>query len=86
MIGSIKFRVKDDIKFLMLDPEFRKRVIAAYTNQVENQHGWGFTVRYKGYRIRFDIDNKASKRFLTVYKGFAEEKPATQQTKLLEAA
>ena len=86
MIGSVKFRVAENIKFLMQDEEFRRRVITAYTNQVEANGGWGFTVRYKGYRIRFDIDDKALKRFLIIYKGYAEEKPATQQAKLLEAA
>ena len=84
MMALIKFRVEDGLKHLMLDPEFRRRVICAYENQVEKHHGWGFTVRYKGYRIRFDIDDKQSSRCLTVYVGCALEEPKSVQTALLE--
>jgi len=59
--------------------------IRAYEVQVEANHGWGFTVKYKGYRVRFDIDDKASKPGLIVYKGYALEKPATRQKTLVEA-
>jgi hypothetical protein len=85
MMALIKFRVEDGLKHLMLDPEFRRRVICAYESQVEANHGWGFTVRYKGYRIRFDIDDRQSNRGLTVYVGYAEEQPKTRQLSLLEA-
>ena len=80
----VKFRVKDGLKHLMQDQEFRNRVIRAYEVQVEQNHGWGFTVSYRGYRIRFDIDNNASKPRLIVYRGYAEEKPVGLQ-KTLEA-
>jgi hypothetical protein len=68
----------------MQDEEFRKRIIKAYESQVEGQGGWGFTVRYKGYRIRFDIDDKQSCRGLTVYVGYALEEPEGRQLSLLE--
>ena len=80
----VKIRVEEKLKPLMLDPEFRRRVINAYHNQVEANGGWGFTVRYKGYRIRFDIDDKASSRGLIVYMGYAEEEPTSVQKTLLE--
>ena len=80
----IKFRVEDGLKHLMHDEEFKRRMIRAYEVQVEQNHGWGFTVKYRGYRIRFDIDNKASSRGLIVYKGYAEEQPEGRQTTLLE--
>ena len=86
MAGCVKFRVEEDIKFLMQDQEFRRRVITAYTNQVEANGGWGFTVHYKGYRIRFDLKQPSPHPLVRVYEGYAEEKPATQQTKILEAA
>lgn len=81
----VKIRVEEALKPLMLDPEFRRRVIAAYHSQVEANGGWGFTVRYKGYRIRFDIDDRASGRGLIVYVGYAEDQPKTVQKTLLEA-
>ena len=84
MMAIIKFRVEDGLKHLMQDEEFRRRIVAAYESQVEANGGWGFTVRYKGYRIRFDIDDKASCRGLTVYKGYAEEEPKNVQKTLLE--
>ena len=80
----IKFRVEDGLKHLMQDEEFKRRIIAAYESQVEGQGGWGFTVKYKGYRIRFDIDDKASSRGCLVYLGYAEEQPEGRQTTLLE--
>jgi hypothetical protein len=84
MMTLIKFRVEDGLKHLMQDEEFRKRIIKAYESQVEGQGGWGFTVRYKGYRIRFDIDDKASSRSCLVYLGYAEEEPKSVQKSLLE--
>jgi hypothetical protein len=84
MIALIKFRVEDGLKHLMADPEFKRRIVRAYENQVERNHGWGFTVKYKGYRIRFDIDDKESCRGLTVYVGYALEEPEGRQTTLLE--
>jgi hypothetical protein len=84
MMTLIKFRVEDELKHLMQDEEFKRRIKTAYENQVERNHGWGFTVKYKGYRIRFDIDDKQSCRGLTVYVGYALEKPETIQTTLTE--
>jgi len=84
MMALIKFCVEDGLKHLMRDEEFRRRMIRAYEVQVEQNHGWGFTVKYKGYRIRFDIDDAASSRAITVYKGYAEEEPKGRQLSLLE--
>ena len=84
IMGLVKFRVEEFLKALMQDPEFRQRIIRAYEQQVEANHGWGFTVRYKGYRVRFDIDDKASCRGLTVYMGYALEEPKGRQLNLLE--
>jgi len=83
---QIKIRVEDELKPLMLDQEFRQRVINAYFQQVEANGGWGFTVKYKGYRIRFEIDDKESSKWLTVYKGYAEEQPQGRQLTLLEVS
>jgi len=83
-MAAIKFHVEDGLKALMADPEFKRRIIAAYQAQVEANHGWGFTVRYKGYRVRFDIDDKASSQGCLVYLGYAEEEPEGHQTTLLE--
>jgi hypothetical protein len=84
MMALIKFRVEDGLKHLMQDEEFRKRIIKAYEVQVKQNHGWGFTVKYKGYRVRFDIDDGQSCRGLTVYVGYAEEQPQGRQLSLLE--
>jgi hypothetical protein len=83
-MAVIKFRVKDDLKHLMADAEFKRRIITAYECQVEANHGWGFTVKYKGYRIRFDIDDAASSRSYLVYLGYALEQPETLQKTLLK--
>ncbi|MCS7125187.1 MAG: hypothetical protein NZ932_07245 [Candidatus Bathyarchaeota archaeon] len=88
MMGLVKFRVEDGLKHLMADEEFKRRVINAYNQQVEINGGWGFTVCYKGYRIRFEDDGKtalATKGRVRVYVGYAEEKPSTVQKTLLEA-
>jgi len=84
MMTLIKFRVEDGLKHLMTDPEFKRRIVAAYESQVEANGGWGFTVKYKGYRIRFDIDDAASSRAVTVYMGYALEEPKNVQKTLLE--
>jgi hypothetical protein len=84
MMGLIKFRVEDGLKALMDDPEFRQRIIRAYEVQVEQNRGWGFTVKYKGYRVRFDIDGEASSRAIIVYKGYVLEAPQGRQLSLLE--
>ena len=84
MMALIKFRVEDRLRHLMQDEEFRRRIIRAYEVQVEQNHGWGFTVRYKGYRVRFDIDDKASSRGCLVYLGYAEEEPKGRQLNILE--
>jgi hypothetical protein len=88
MKAAVKIRVEDELKAFMQDEEFRRRIIRAYEVQVEGQGGWGFTVRYKGYRIRFDIDDNASRPGLTVYVGYALEKPKPQgrQLTLLEVS
>jgi hypothetical protein len=83
-MSVIKFRVEDGLKHLMQDEEFKRRIIRAYESQVEGQGGWGFTVRYKGYRIRFDVDDGQSCRGLTVYVGYALEEPEGRQLSLLE--
>jgi hypothetical protein len=82
----IKFRVEDGLKHLMQDEEFKRRIRRAYESQVEANHGWGFTVKYKGYRIRFDIDSGQSCRGLTVYVGYALEEPEGRQLSLLEVS
>jgi len=86
MMALIKFRVEDGIKHLMYDEEFRRRAINAYMVQVEQNHGWGFTIRYKGYRIRFDLDGRASSAAVTVYMGYADETPENVQKTLLEVS
>jgi hypothetical protein len=85
MMALIKFRVEDGLKPLMLDPEFRQRVIRAYENQVERHHGWGFTVKYKGYRVKFQYSDADSTASVAVYRGYAEEQPQSVQKSLLEA-
>jgi len=86
MMALIKFRVEDGLKHLMADPEFKRRIVRAYESQVEGQGGWGFTVKYKGYRIRFDIDRGQSCRGLTIYVGYALEEPQGRQLSLLEVS
>jgi len=86
MMALIKFRVEDGLKHLMQDEEFKRRMIRAYEVQVEQNHGWGFTVKYKGYRVRFDIDDKASSRGCLVYLGYAEEEPQGRQLSLMEVS
>jgi hypothetical protein len=84
MMALIKFRVEDSLKHLMQDEEFRRRIVRAYEVQVEQNHGWGFTVKYKGYQIRFDVDDVTSSCGCLVYLGTAEEQPEGHQLSLLE--
>jgi hypothetical protein len=83
MMGLVKFRVEDGLKHLMQDEEFRRRIIRAYESQVEGQNGWGFTVKYKGYRIRFD-NVESGVRGCIIYRGYAEAEPESIQQKILE--
>jgi hypothetical protein len=85
MMGLVKFRVKPEISFLMNDPEFKRRVIAGYESQVEGQNGCGFTVKYRGYRIRFD-NVESGVRGCIIYMGYAEEAPQGQQLSLCARA
>ena len=85
MMGLVKFRVEDGLKHLMQDEEFRQRVIRAYEGQVEKHHGWGFTVKYKGYRVRFDYSDELSSAAVIVYMGRLQEAPIGRQATLLEA-
>jgi len=85
MMGLVKFRVEDGLKHLMHDEEFRQRVIRAYEVQVERHHGWGFTVKYKGYRVKFQYSDADSTASIAVYRGYVEEQPKTRQLSLLEA-
>jgi len=80
----IKIRVEDGLKYLMRNQEFRRRVIRAYEVQVKQNHGWGFTVRFQGYRIRFDMVNDLTlPKGLVVYEGYAQEKPVGLQKTLI---
>ena len=83
MMALIKFRVEDGLKALMQDEEFRRRIVVAYESQVEANHGWGFTVRYKGWKVRFDIVESGCKG-LIIYEGYALEEPQGRQLSLLE--
>ena len=85
MMGLIKFRVEEPLKHLMRDEEFRRHVIRAYEVQVEKHHGWGFTVKYKGYRVKFQYSDADSTANVAVYRGYAEEQPKNRQLSLLEA-
>ncbi|MEM3617286.1 MAG: hypothetical protein QXJ31_05170 [Candidatus Bathyarchaeia archaeon] len=85
MMGLVRFRVEKGLQHLMLDEEFKRRIIRAYQQQVEANGGWGFTVNYKGYKIRFDDDNETAVKTrgqVRVYVGYALEKPETVQTLL----
>jgi len=64
------------------DEEFAYKVQTAYQNQVGRHHGWGFTVRHKGYRVRFDLQNTTKNMVPDVYKPSVEETPQTIQTLL----
>lgn len=79
----VKFRVEDGLKAFMADPEFKQRIIRAYEVQVEQNGGWGFTVTYKGYKIRFDLVESSVKGLL-IYEGYMVEEPKNVQKTLLE--
>jgi len=85
MMALIKFRVEEPLKHLMRDKEFRRHVIRAYEVQVEKHHGLGFTVKYKGYRVRFDYSDELSSAAVIVYMGRLQETPIGRQATLLEA-
>jgi hypothetical protein len=55
----VRFRLPMELAHLAQDPEIRRRVENAYANQVECNHGWGFTVTLNGLRCRFDVEKSA---------------------------
>ena len=57
------------------DEEFVLKVQKAYLNQVVFNHGWGFTVRHRGWRIRFDLQNTAKNKVPRIYEPCVEEEP-----------
>jgi len=67
------------------DEEFVLKVQKAYLNQVVFNHGWGFTVQHKGWRIRFDLENTTKNKIPRIYEPCIEEEPKTIQTILTEA-
>jgi hypothetical protein len=66
------------------DEEFVLKVQRAYLNQVVFNHGWGFTVRHRGWRVRFDLQNTTKNKIPRIYEGYVEEAPETIQTILTE--
>jgi len=76
--------IPEEIKNL-LDEAFAEKIVKAFQAQVEANHGWGFTVRYKGYRVRFDLENATKNKIPIIYEGYVEEAPQTTQTVLTEA-
>ena len=69
----------------LLDEAFAEKIVKAFHVQVEANHGWGFTVRYKGYRVRFDLENATKNKIPIIYEGYVEEAPQTAQATLTEA-
>lgn len=69
---------------LMDDPRFVEKVKKAFEVQVEYNHGWGFTVKHEGYRIRFDLENATGYKLPNIYEGYALQEPKTVQKTLLE--
>ena len=70
---------------LLLDEEIRRKVINAYENQVERNHGWGFTVKIGDRKVRFDVKTAGADphgNYVVIYEGSTIEKSATEQTKL----
>lgn len=67
--------VEPKCEFLLEDEYFVEKVRIAYIVQVEYNHGWGFTVRHKGYRIRFDLQNTTGYKLPIIYEGYAVEEP-----------
>lgn len=76
--------VKPAIEQLINDERFVEKVKRAYIVQVEYNHGWGFTVKHEGYRIRFDLPNSTGYRLPNIYEGYVEEEPENVQKTLLE--
>jgi hypothetical protein len=64
------------------DEEFVLKVQKAYLNQVVFNHGWGFTVRHKGWRIRFDLENTTKNKIPRIYEPCIEEEPKAVQITL----
>jgi len=67
------------------DEEFVLKVQRAYLNQVVFNHGGGFTVRHKGWRIRFDLENVTKNKVPRIYEPCILEEPKTIQVTLTEA-
>lgn len=76
--------VEPEIEWLLDDEDFVEKVKAAYLIQVCFNNGWGFTVRHKGYKIRFDLPNTIGYKLPRVYEGVVLEEPKTVQLSLLE--
>jgi hypothetical protein len=67
--------------FFASDKKFVEKVLLAYQVQVKCNHGWGFTVQHKGFRIRFDLENTTKNKIPKIYEPCVEEKPeAVQKT------
>jgi hypothetical protein len=66
--------------------EFAEKVKRAYYVQVVCNHGWGFTVKHKGWRVRFDLPNSTGYRLPRIYTPCIEEGPVGRQTTLLEVS
>lgn len=81
-LGPVTFAaVEPSGEWLMDDSRFVEKVKKAYEVQVEANGGWGFTVRYMGYRVRFDLPNSTGYKLPRIYEGYVEEEPGTVQTK-----
>ncbi|MEM3828590.1 MAG: hypothetical protein QXP36_05200 [Conexivisphaerales archaeon] len=78
--------VEPSVEWLMDDERFVEKVKRAYNSQVCLNNGWGFTVRHKGYRIRFDLPNTTGYKLPRIYECCVLEKPQTVQFSLLEVA
>ncbi|MEM3579342.1 MAG: hypothetical protein QXL54_03855 [Candidatus Bathyarchaeia archaeon] len=78
--------VEPSVGWLLDDERFVEKVKRAYQQQVEANGGWGFTVRHKGYRVRFDLPNATGFKLPRIYEGYVEEEPQTVQMSLLEVA
>ncbi|MEM3618570.1 MAG: hypothetical protein QXK47_05815 [Candidatus Bathyarchaeia archaeon] len=76
--------VEPSVEWLLDDERFVEKVKKAFEVQVEYNHGWGFTVRHEGYRIRFDLENATGYKLPNIYEGYVEEEPETVQKTLLE--
>ncbi|MEM2254818.1 MAG: hypothetical protein QXD73_04440 [Candidatus Bathyarchaeia archaeon] len=78
--------VEPSVEWLMDDERFVEKVKRAYQQQVEANGGWGFTVRHKGYRVRFDLQNTKGWKLPRIFEGCVLEEPKTVQLSLLEVA